>query len=159
MRAAKGVSWTSLIVLLSILPAQKARQQVELRIDGIPVKIRSEHYGFGTRFVEVILPRRYYSKENLERLWQYYCEKYPDKKDKLDVRVYAKRESGEPDSTTDPGYDANFSRQGEGAAAYGGDDEFYSYRPNLDKPNETVNVQLKGRYPFLRDSYSGDPGF
>jgi ankyrin repeat protein len=157
MKAAKIVAFTASIVLLSILPA-KARQQVKLKFDEIPVKV-NEHYGFGTRFVEIMLERQYYSKENLERLWQYYCQKYPDKKDKLDVRVYAERGKWESDSTTAPGIDANFNRQGEEAAAYGGDNEFYWYRPNLDEPKERANVQLKGRYPFLRDSYSGEPGF
>jgi ankyrin repeat protein len=154
VKAAKIIA--SILILLSI-PARA--RQVELKIDQIPVKITHESYGFGTRFVFIVLPIQYYSKENLERLWRYYCEKYPDKKDKLDLRVYVERESAKTESTTDGSFDANFSRQGEGAAASGGDNEFYSYRPDVYRPEETVNVQLKGRYPFLRDSYSGDPGF
>jgi len=156
MKAAKIVASTaSILILLSI--SSRARQ-VALKIDEIPVKITHESYGFGTRFVFISLPIQYYSKENLERLWRYYCEKYPDKKDKLDVRVYVERESAKTEFTTDRIFDANFSRQGEGALALGGDNEFYSYHPDLYKPQESVNVQLKGRYPFLRDSYSGDPG-
>jgi ankyrin repeat protein len=114
---------------------------------------------FGTRFVFIALQKQYYSKENLERLWRYYCEKYPDKKDKLDLRVYVERAGTDSKSEKERGFDANFNRQGEGALARGGDNEFYSYRPDIDKPDQTENVQLKGKYPFLRDAYSGDPVF
>jgi hypothetical protein len=142
-----------------MLNSTTARLQSEQLIASVPAKIRHESYGFHTRVVSLTLKRDHYSKENLERLWRFYCEKYPDKEDKLDIRVYVDRGSTDPGSEEDRGFDANFNRQGEGAAGGGGDNEFYSYRPDLAKPNETVNVQLKGRYPFLRDSYSGDSGF
>jgi ankyrin repeat protein len=159
MRIAKATGCATCFFFLFYLLAGTVRTQDEQSIDGLPVKIKREHYGFRTRFVEIIVSRQYYSKENLERLWRHYCEKYPDKKDKLDIRVFV--ELGEPDSKAakERSFDANFYRQGEGAAALGGDNEFYSYRPDLDKPDKTVNVQLKGKYPFLRDSYSGDPAF
>lgn len=158
MKISRAVFRSTLIVLMiSVLAATKARLQDEQLVAGLPVKITYEHYGFGTRFVYIALQKTYYSKENLERLWRYYCEKYPDKKDKLDIRVYVERPEQDSKAAKERSFDANFNRQGEGAIAGGGDNEFYSYLPDLEKPNQTENVQLKGRYPFLRDSYSGDP--
>lgn len=156
METKKLLAFCSLVTFLYLTVGISAFPQSEQLISGLPVKIRREHFGFGTRFVEIILPRSYYSKENLERLWRYYCEKYSDKKDKLDIRVFVERATVASDATQGRSFDANFNRQGEGAAALGGDNEFYSYLPDLDKPNETEEVQLKGRYPFLTGSYSGD---
>jgi len=148
----------SVLTLATFILVIEAAQKEELWIAGIPVKVKFERHSFATWFVELLLPRQYYSKDNLERIWQYYCEKYPDEKDKLDLRVYT--DSPNSGSSTPQGrFDAIFSRQGEGAAAGGGDNEFYTYRPNLEKPDETQNVQLKGRYPFLRDAYMGDSTF
>src|SRR5262249_16729845 len=131
-------------LLLVSVSLGMGRAQHEEVIAGIPVKVRSERRSSSDLFVEVALPRQYYSKDNLERIWAFYCEKYPNKKEKLDVRVYVDREKGDSAHS----FDAIFSRQGEGAIAYGGDNEFYTYRPDPDKPEETQNVQLKGRYPF-----------
>jgi hypothetical protein len=151
------ISVTSVLTITSFILVIGATRQGELLISGAPVKIKSEHYSFTTWFVEVQMPKQYYSKDNLERIWQYYCEKYPDKKDKLDVRVCTDFTHLRSGSLEKHSYDAMFSRQGEGAIAGGGENEFYTYRPNLDKPDEKKNIQLKGTYPFLRDTYTGYP--
>jgi len=149
----------SVLLLMSSLGNAKPRQQGEQWIENLPVNIIDEHYGFGTRFVAIVLQKQYYSKENLERLWRYYCEKYPDKKVRLDIRVFVDRGDEDSKAARERSFDADFNRQGEGALALGGDNEFYSYRPDLEKPDKSVNVQLKGKYPFLRNSYSGEPAF
>jgi ankyrin repeat protein len=158
MRILEKTKHTAVYVFVLIATiTTNAHAQDAQTIVGIPVKIKREEMRFGGRWVELVLLRQDYFKENLERIWRYYCEKYPEKKEKIDVRVFV--EHVKPDGTIATAPGATFNRQGEGAMAYGGDNEFYSYRPDPDKPNETVNVQLKGRYPFLQDSYSGEPGF
>jgi ankyrin repeat protein len=144
----------SAVLVAGCLTLASSRQKERVIIGGIPVSVHSEHYMFESWFVEVVIPADGYSKENLERVWRYYCEKYPDHKDKLDLRVYADSMKRGQDNQ---GPDALFTRQGEGAAASGGDNEFYTYRPNLGNPKEKQDVQLKGRYPFLRDVYTGEP--
>ncbi len=149
----------SVLMLAAFILSVTVAQQQEQQVVGISFKTTYEHYGFGTWFVQVLIPRQSYSKENLERIWQYYCEKYPEKEDKLELRVNAET----LESRSRPvrrGYegihDAVFSRQGEGSIAGGGENQFYTYRPNLDKPDEKENVQLKGSYPFLMNAYTGD---
>jgi ankyrin repeat protein len=149
------------LLLCTLILAIKAAHQEAQLIAGIQVNVKSERRSLGTWFVEVRLARQFYSKDNLERIWRYYCEKYPDKKDKLDMRIYVDsldfQSSSLKKSSFEDTYAAIFSRQGEGAIAGGGDNEFYTYRPNLDKPDKMENVQLKGKYPFLRNAYTGDP--
>jgi ankyrin repeat protein len=150
----KACSVAALVVIAAgCLLLSGLRQKQGDMIGDIPVRVLWEHKGFGTWFVEIAIDKAHYSRENLEQIWRFYCEKYPDTKDKLDVRVYASlgRWRGH-----DP--DALFSRQAEGLLASGGDNEFYTYRPDPDMPNDKQNVQLRGRYPFLLDAYTGDPG-
>src|SRR5215471_6780518 len=128
----------SAVLVAGCLTLARSQQKEGAVIGGIRVSVGSEHYMFGAWFVEVVIPANNYSRENLERIWLYYCEKYPDHKDKLDLRVYANSIDRSQDNHCP---DAWFSRQGEGAAAYGGDNEFYTYRPNLDKPKETQDIQ------------------
>jgi ankyrin repeat protein len=144
------------LVLFSLVILFTAGQQADQQINNIPVKVLSERHAFGTRFIDIQLLKSYYSKENLEQIWRFYCEKYPDKKDKLDVRIYVETDNSRSGLSQERGFDAIFNRQGEGAAAGGGDNEFYTYRPNLDEPEEKENIQLNGRYPFLLNSYIGN---
>lgn len=154
-----AISTVSGFLLAAFSLSGTTAQQHDQWVPGISFRTIYEHYGFGAWFVEVVIPRQSYSKENLEHIWHYYCEKYPDNRHKLELRVNADS-SEDRSSSVRQGYDgihdAVFSRQGEGAIAGAGDNEFYTYRPNLDKPDEKKNVQLKGRYPFLMNAYTGD---
>ena len=145
----------SVLLLVSGSLVMGGAQNKDQLIAGIPVRVRSERHSASNWFVQLTLPKQYYSKDNLERIWAFYCEKYADHKETLDIRIYVERENGESSHS----FDAIFSRQGEGAIARGGDNEFYTYRPDPDKPDERRNVQLKGRYPFLRNAYTGEPVF
>lgn len=149
----------SFLALCASFIAISSAQQTNHVVAGVPVEVRSEHCSFHTWFVEIRLNRSSYSQENLERIWRFYCEKYPDKKDKLDMRVYAESTDSQTSSVGKKAYDhdAIFSRQGEGAIAFGGENEFYTFKPDLEGPEVKKNVQLSGRYPFLMDAYTGDP--
>ena len=153
----KTLTIVLILLLATFLFSIRAAQQQEQRVAGLSVKIKSEHHSFGAWFVELVIPRQSYSKENLERIWQYYCEKYADLEDRLDVRVYTESAESKSDLAGARRYDAIFYRQGEGAIAGGGDNRFYTYSPDPDSPEVKQNVQLKGRYPFLTDAYTGDP--
>ena len=83
------------IIALFIIGAadSKGRSQVrEETIAGTPVKVLSEYRSsFKTQFITLSIPDDSYSKEKLISIWRYYCEKYTDKKDRLDLRVYINR--------------------------------------------------------------------
>jgi len=138
-------------------------------IAGIPVKVISEYQSkFKTQFINVVIPDESYSRENLVSIWRHYCEKYADKKVKLDVRVYTSRSyefnrqfEGQPMDahtgevlTADRNWvklrecAASFLRMGHGALAYGGDNELMIYSPNLDEPEKKERIVLAGEDPF-----------
>src|SRR5205814_3326404 len=116
----------------------------EENVAGILVKVHSKYDStFKTRYITVVIPDEAYSKENLIRIWRHYCEQYPDRKDKLDLRVYINRSyeynrqfngwavdmhSGEAISPKGVRVqlrecEASFLRMGKGALAKGGDNE------------------------------------
>jgi hypothetical protein len=138
-------------------------------IAGIPVKVVSEsRSSFKTQFVTLVISEELYSRENLERIWRHYCEKYADKKDKLDVRVYTtgsyefnRQFAGQPvDMHTGEaigsnktrvklrGCEAMFLRMGDGALAYGGDNELMIYSPDLKEPEKKERIVLAGKDPI-----------
>ena len=141
----------------------------EETIAGVATKVLFEYRSsFKTRFVEVVIPDESYSRENLERIWRHYCDKYADKKDQLDLRIYTNRSyefnrqfrrqpvnmhTGE---TVGPNgtrvrlrdYEASFLRMGKGALAYGGENELMIYSPNLDEPEKKERIVLAGEDPF-----------
>lgn len=164
-------------VVMALIPVWRNRQgklNVSHHQLGFPYEIKDEkrhevmsHVMWTAR---VVLPSEYYSKENLDVLFRFYSSKHPDKKDRLHMRVYAddwdvERETDQPydisipvtpkEETTSPrseldslGCDAFFSRQGDGAATGGGNNEWYIYYQNLEKKDETKTVILKGKDPF-----------
>lgn len=159
----KVLALSFVLLATAIIPAKAAQSKKET-IAGISVKVLSEYRSsFGTRFVTLVIPDEAYSREHLEHIWRHYCEKY-DKKDRLDVRVYAHRSyeydqafkglpsdahTGEVISSGKRfklrGPDAMFERKGDGILAYGGDNELMIFRPNLDKPDEKESIWLAGK--------------
>ena len=138
-------------------------------IAGLRVSVLSEYRSsFSTLFVTLVIPDEAYSRENLVNIWRHYCEKYTDKKDRLDVRIYANRSyefnrpfHGQPvnmhtGETIGPDgvkvrlrdCEASFLRMGKGAAAFGGDNELMIYSPNLDEPEKKERIVLAGEDPF-----------
>jgi hypothetical protein len=144
-------------------------QVKEETIAGIPVKVISEYQSrFETRFINLVIPDEFYSRENLIRIWRHYCEKYVDKKDKLDLRVYTtgsyefnRQFDGQPMDmhtgealTRDKTWvklrecEASFLRMGHGVLAYGGDNELMIYSPNLNEPEKKERIVLAGKDPY-----------
>jgi len=121
----------------------KANPQVrEEKIAGMNVKVLSEYRSsVKTQFITLSMPEESYSKESLIRIWRYCCEKYTDRKDRLDLRIYVNgsyefnrqfngwpvdshtREAISPNGTRVKlrGYEASFLRMGKGALAHDGD--------------------------------------
>jgi hypothetical protein len=136
-------------------------------IAGVPAQIvRNDRASFKTRFIEIVIPDTTYSKDNLIKIWRYFCdEKYLDKKDRFDLRVfiqttyeYNKQFAGLPvnmhtgEAIFPDGvrvkvrsFEAQFERKGDGALAYGGDNEILYYCPDSTKPDEKVVIVLAGK--------------
>ena len=157
------------ILALIITSTVSARAPVQIKdetIADMAIKVIQEYRStFKTEFVEVVIADELYSSENLKSIWRYYCEKYEDKKVRLDVRVYVNRSyefnhqfEGRPlnmhtgevtlqDGTTvklrEP--EAYFERKGDGILAYGGDNEYMRYCPDINRPEEKVRIVLAGK--------------
>jgi hypothetical protein len=160
-------SLASILLLVCTLSVRVSAQE-ELEIAGMPIKVIREFYSsFQTEFVEVVIPIEQYSRENLEKVWRYYCEKYPVKAIKLDVRIFTSdtyEYNKQFDMSSDNGNtkivngvrlerrscEASFVRMGNGAAASGGDNELLIYCPYPAKPKETIRVVLAGKDPFIQ---------
>jgi hypothetical protein len=158
---------TFILVLVCSLSVRASAQE-ELEIAGMPVKVIREFYSsFQTEFVEVVIPTDQYSKDNLIKIWKYYCEKYPVKSIKLDLRIFISdtdEYNKQFDMSSDNGnskivngvrlerrsYEAYFVRMGNGAAASGGDNELLIYCPDPSKPIETLRVVLAGKDPYIQ---------
>lgn len=134
----------------------------------IPFEIKEEkRIEMGGRIkweISLVLSSQYFSKEKLDWLFRSYSKKHPSNKEELHVKVYASSRNWEQDRNVEfpddfglPGsilprdaslhrtlYDAVFYRQGHGAIASGGDNEWYIYRPELGNPDKTQVVILKG---------------
>jgi ankyrin repeat protein len=132
---------------------------------GFPFRVTQESrstIGPATWFVFARLSERHYSRENLERIWRYFCNKYQDKSQKLDLRIYVDRTSHAPSATqssvgekSQQDFVANFLRQGDGALAGGGENEILIYHPDLDRLQELERIVLKGKDPFNPYAYTG----
>jgi hypothetical protein len=150
-------------LLIASTVSAGALQIKEETIAGIPIKVIHETRStFGTQFVETVIPDELYSRKNIESVWRYFCEKYTDKKTRLDVRVYTNRSyefnrqfehtlegirtSGRRGKLRDP--EASFERMGDGALAPGGDNELLIYSPNIDEPEKKERVVLAGKDPY-----------
>lgn len=103
MKPNRSFSWPFLIVLLAVIPFSviSGKQQEigpDQRAVGLSFDVKRETTFVGLRKttwweVALVLPRDYYSKENLERIFHYYSEKHPDKMSILRVEVYADEET------------------------------------------------------------------
>jgi hypothetical protein len=163
-------SLTFILLLVSSLSVRVSAQE-DLEIAGMPVRVIKEmKSAFKTQFIEVVIGNDHYSKDNLLKVWRYYCEKYSDKKVRLDLRVFTQEtyefnrqfdglpldmhswEVIKPDKTRVKlrSFEANFERMGKGALAYGGDNELLIYCPDPAKPIEKIRVVLAGEDPYLQ---------
>lgn len=121
----------------------------------IPFELRkdSSNDTFGPAWeAEIILPKEHYNKLNLSRIFNWYSLKHSNYKDKLQVTVFtdvtlSNNKSPNIGDRLEP-YDAIFFRQGDGAAAFGGRNEWFIYSPNITKPNIKKTVVLRGKDPF-----------
>lgn len=101
--------------------------------------------------IYLYLPNDQYSRENLIRLWRYYCEKYPDKKEYvLDMRVYTKKQNSDEKATSTSKellFAAMIIRQGISGLPIPGENELMLYYPDLTNPKEWKREVLAGRDP------------
>jgi hypothetical protein len=166
------------VAILSVRAFQRSNRNMDHSPLDFPFEVRAEIRAepLGPKsaiwLIDVILPKEFYSKENLERLFRYFSNKHPDIKERINLKVYTdvknyeKRNESigplivEPDllpdnlsvkSTSDRTnrsiqYDANFNREGPGGL--GGNFEWYMYSPDLNNPDETKRIVLKGRDPY-----------
>lgn len=169
MTIREALCCTFALLLITAAYGEPLTQVKEETIAGIPVKVISEYRSkYKTRFINLVMPEEFYSKENLIGIWRHYCTKYSDKEDKLDARVYTTRSyefnrqfDGQPVDmhtgevlTADRtwvklrGPEASFLRMGHGILAYGGDNELMIYSPNLDEPEKKERIVLAGADPF-----------
>jgi hypothetical protein len=161
----KSLYCTIALFAINVAYGNTVLQIKEETVAGVPVRVISEYRStFKTQFVTLVIAEENYSRENLISIWRHYCEKY-DKKDRLDLRVYLNRtyeynhqfagwpvdmhtdEAIGPDGTRVKlrGFEAYFERKGDGALAYGGDNELMIYSPNLDEPEKKESVVLAGK--------------
>lgn len=145
------------------------------KIVDLPLIVKEEtklDSGFGPIWtIRIILSREHYSKENLKRLFQYYYRKYPNKNERLYIKVYTsevnwKREITDLSSWIDgkiPNknnasqtrsrpvyYDAYFQREPVNRSFTTACNAWYSYSPDLDKPDKISIVVLKGTLRFRK---------
>ena len=102
------------------------------------------------------LPDKYFSKENLIRIFRFYSCKYPDEKGDLIInvlrdstfRVLNDEKPVEPSRSR--WVDARFDRlhiRSERGGAY---NESFDYIPDLETPNKNDVVVLRGTHPFAK---------
>jgi hypothetical protein len=114
--------------------------------------------------VTLVLPTEHYSKDALERIFQYYSKKFPHKKDILRVSVFADEEtykrSLKPWHETGPKLDApkesltkipakerwSIPHATYERLCY---NEFYYYSPDPENPEKTERIILKGKSQTL----------
>ena len=156
-----------IIVGVIAMPASyRTTRQDDSDNPGFPIRIVFEErlccIGPQTWQASIEIPRDYYSRENLDRLFRFYSLRHPNMQERLYVKVYARKlnTSGRNYPISVPWIplrgkdlhqesdvvrpDATFDRAGDGAAAFGGRNEWYSYRPDLDNADQEQLVILKG---------------
>lgn len=136
-------------------PRPFVRQQDENRPE-FPFEVKYEKktgLGGPTWTALILLPEHHYTRENLSSLFRFYSKRHPNKQERLIVNVSVSAGAKElkahpvrptPTTSKSPQPDASFYRQGDGAASGGGDNEWYTYAPDLNKPDERKAVVLKG---------------
>jgi hypothetical protein len=137
-----------LIVLVGLMAALKHEQasQEDVKDLGFPFRIVSEELrlpGAPIWVASITIPTAHYSRENLDRLFRFYSERHPDLRERILLRVATGSldVAGEvrPNLEGDPTrWDAIFNRD------LFGRDEWYSYKPNLDRPDQTGVEIIKG---------------
>lgn len=173
MRESRKVWWAVSVLILGFSAPgglqhwQRSSEILDPSV-AFPFKIvRETHSTIGpsTWFVSLRLSDEYYSVDNLKRVWHYFCDKYSDKSQKLDLRIYVDRTHNRPESNQEYDWDspqqglgfaANLLRQGDGALAGRGENEILIYRPDLDKPKEIKRLVLRGRDPLDPYAYTGN---
>ena len=146
--------WLMVPMFLIVFNKSGVTQTTEKDIADLRFVVLSQNYYSLSKswIISIYLPKEHYSRKNLIRLWRYYCEKYPDKKEYvLDVRVYTEMPTpNDSQSKYKPrDFDAFFIRQAVGGLPTPGDNELMIYSPNLDKPREKKREVLAGRDPIL----------
>ena len=100
--------------------------------------------------IGIELPTQYYSRDNLERLFRFYSRKHPNQRDPLTVEVLtdhtitARARQLASGSAAEAPADASFSRDFTHVVLGGECNEWFYYRPDLDKPNWDREVVLRG---------------
>ena len=168
-----GILCTSSFILFSL------RRQTPRPITGelgfefeLKSEQRSEGVGPPMWSGTVILPKEYYSRENLDRLFRWYSDRHADRGERIQLNVYtdaknipqfvllytptSRRKSEEPPEspaeTRLVPYDATFLREARGGLVEGGgENELYIFSPDLSKPNEDKRVVVRGRDPFAQE--------
>lgn len=164
-------------ILIGLLVLVQASQQFPIHEDNgrpdFPFEVKSEQnrccIGGPMWTAVIILPEQYFDREHLEKLFRFYSKQHPNKQERLIVDVFADARKVEvssapprpltsKSSSTERGArgkdlreydgDARFERQGDGAASGGGDNEWYTYAPDLSKPEQRKTVVLKGGRKF-----------
>jgi hypothetical protein len=165
-----------LILIIGTLLSSGASVQTELEISGIPVKVvaaikASINIHFAevesistTHFVVVVIPTGKYSRENIETIWQQFKQRYSDKKETLDLKIYTtstydfnRQKFGDRawvgteefihQEPSPRKYEARFERL-DVALTKGKVQELLYYIPDLTKPEERKVVVLAGKDPF-----------
>lgn len=163
------------VLLFTINAYQENNQKTDQEQVGFEFDVKMESKTQGATAAHwkiiIILPKESYSRENLERLFRFYSLKYSNKKEWLQVIVYTdiknlvdpetpgyipshpRDEEVLPERTPSgterrfASFDAIFWRQSD-IPNQGEENEWYTYSPNLDKPNELKTIVMKGRDPY-----------
>lgn len=142
--------------------------ELDQRALGLPVDIEDQQtfLGLGKTtwwMVTLILPNEHYSKDNLERIFRYYSEKYPNKKDILRVSVFADEETYKRSQESWGPHRKNAlteeelrslppkQRKSTPHATYERlcYNEFYYYSLDLEDPDKSETIALKGKSQTL----------
>jgi hypothetical protein len=162
------VAAVTVAAIATITGYRQTSRDGELKLPGIPFEVLStestQSLSTNIRTLRLFLPIQYYSRENLDRLFRFYSRKYRERKgDKLDIYVYTNKENFKRDKerpsdlrTVFPNpeahrtvlFDASFYRDPANDHV-GRVNEWYRYRPNLNDPDETKIVVIKGRAPSV----------
>ncbi|HXG64706.1 MAG TPA: hypothetical protein VNO70_06335 [Blastocatellia bacterium] len=176
LRRIVGCAFVIFLLVAAPIAAQLNTQQEndsdQVKV-GIPFETKDQRtfVGLGKTTwwtVTLILPDEYYSKENLERIFQYYSEKYPEKRHILRVSVYADEETYQRHLNEDtfylPGSDPRRKHSnGEAPKRPAREtwniphamyerlcyNEFYYYSPDLENPEKRETVILNGETQTL----------
>jgi hypothetical protein len=155
------------------MKSQQSKEEAIQRELGFPFEVFKEARIDGLRPMQqavVILHKEHYSKDNLDSLFRWYLEKYPNKEKVLRVHVYTDVHTLKADDREDVDrrypdpspplaldsrlapYDAVLYRESRGEGIGKGECTWYVYSPNLDNPNEKKTVVLRGTDPYATKS-------